>query len=104
MNSFPVFFSRQSFKDIKDALRKKAKVQGAWVIRPPAPGPHIRSSAPGPIKALTSPNYSYVKSSHYDHLHITFYFQRLTGYLNHVVLFMSRVHVLKKLPYLLMCT
>ena len=36
MNSFPVFFSRQSFKDIKDALRKKAKVQGAWVIRPRA--------------------------------------------------------------------
>ena len=32
------------------------------------------------------------------------YFQRLTGYLNQVVLLMSQVHVLKKLPYFSMCT
>ena len=32
------------------------------------------------------------------------YFQWFIGYLNHVDLFMSHVHVLKKLPYCLMCT
>ena len=32
------------------------------------------------------------------------YFQWFTGYLKHVVLLMPQVHVLKKLPYFLMCT
>ena len=35
------------------------------------PGPHIRPSS-APIKFSTSSFFSYLKSSHYDHVHITF--------------------------------
>ena len=47
-------------------------LMGAWVIHPPARRPHIQPSAPGPIKVLTSSTFSYLNSSHYDHVHITF--------------------------------
>ena len=43
--------------------------KGAWFIQPPAIGPHIRPSAPGPRsppKFSTGSNSSNFKSSHYD--------------------------------------
>ena len=45
-------------------------LQGVWVIRPPAliSGPRARA----PQKFSTSSTFSYLKSSHYDHVHITF--------------------------------
>ena len=65
--------------------------EGVWAIRPPAPGPH---------KSFNKRNFLLVKvQSLWSRAH---YFQWFTGYLNHIDLLMSHVHVLKKLLYRLM--
>ena len=75
---------------------------GVWVIRGPAPGPHIRLSATSPHKSFNQLNPLLFKvqplwrCAHYS--------QWFTRYLNHIDLLMLHVHVLKKLPYCLMCT
>ena len=49
-----------------------------WVIRLLAPGPHVWSSAPYPKNVLTSFIFSQLKSSQYNHVHITFNGLRVT--------------------------
>ena len=69
----------------------------------PVPRPlylELRPRLPAPINVSTSST-SYLKFSHYDHATSLLMF---TGYLNHIDLLMSHVHVLKKLSYCVMCT
>ena len=59
----------------------KFRIECVWVIRPPAPGPHIRRSAPDPHKIFNKLNLLLIKvQSLWSCAH---YFQWFTG-LNHV--------------------
>ena len=81
-------------------LRGKIGGLGYPVI---VPGPHIWPSASGPRahKCFNQFNLLLVKlQSLWSCAHN---FQWFTGYLNHDDLLISHVHVLKKLPYCLMC-
>ena len=50
---FPFLFAISP--TLKSLYRSIFKM-GVWIIRPPSPGPYIRSSAPGPHKNVTSLN------------------------------------------------
>ena len=78
---------------------KSVNSLGVWDIRPPDPGPHIRPSARGSHKSFINFNLILVKAQWL--WSCAYYFQWFTGYLNHVDLLMSYVHVLKKLPHCL---
>ena len=69
------------------------KFQSVWAIRPAAPGPKNFFNQ---LNLLLLKVQSLWSCAHY--------FQWLMGYLNHVHLLLPHVHVLKKLPYCLMCT
>ena len=65
-------------------------------------GPHMRASAPGPHKIFKQFNFLLFKFQSLSSC--AHYFQWFTDHVNHVDFLMQHVHVLKKLPYCLMCT
>ena len=75
-----------------------------WVIRPLAPGPQMQPPALGvrPYKCFNQLNLLLGKVQ--SLLSCAHYIQWFTGYSDHVGSLMSHVHILKKLPYCLMCT
>ena len=68
----------------------------------PGPLPSYSTIGPWPHKSFNHLNLLLIKGQ--SLWPYAYYFQWFTGYLNHVDLLMSHVHVLKKLYYCLMCT
>ena len=90
---------RCSFRSVyvEPILFKRYVIKDVWVIQPPAPGPHIWTSTPSSHKSFNKLNLLLFKvQSLWSCAH---YFQWFMGYLNHVDLLMSHVHVLKKLLF-----
>ena len=95
-------FNSIQFRILANVLKQGHYVVGRWVLRPPAPRPSYPALGPRPHKSFNQLNLFLGKDQSRESC--AHYFQWFTGYLKHVVLLMSQVHVSKKLSYFLMCT